>query len=181
MSAPPLLARLSSDEYSAPVYCRRDRHALAVFHQYASTAAARLQQTPARYCASRLGTAASLSAINAATKKPFYRVNATSTTDIDEANELFRGQHLVIDVQTHFVSRHRTALSGAAGVHHFIRQVAPELFSGLNLDTGLSLGEYLRCVFLESETSLAVLTSAPGTEETNMALRGNVWVNSAAV
>ncbi len=168
MPAPTLLARLSSDEYCAPVYCHRDRQALEVFHGSAATAAGQLNQTLAQYSASRLGTAASLFAINCAAKNHFYRVNASSGTDIDEANELFRGQSLVIDVQTHFVAGHRTALPGATGVHHFIRQIAPELFSGLNLKTDLSLGEYLRCVFLESETSLAVLTSAPGTEETNI-------------
>jgi predicted TIM-barrel fold metal-dependent hydrolase len=174
VSAPPLLGRLSSDEYHAPVYCRRDRHALEHFHLRAATAGARLAQTPAQYLASRLGTAASLLAINAATKTPFYRVTASSSSDVDEANELFRGQHLVIDVQTHFVARHRTALPGAVGVHHFIRQVAPELFPGLNLETDLSLAEYLRCVFLQSETSLAVLTSAPGTEETNILSNGEI-------
>ena len=38
----------------------------------------------------------------------------------------------------------------------------------MNPETDLSIGEFLRCVFLESETSLAVLTSAPGTEDINI-------------
>ncbi len=167
-ATPTLLARLSNDEYLAPLYCRRDFQALDTFDRYTATISRRLGQTPAQYNSSRLGTAASLCAINAAAGESFYRVKTSASADIDEANELFRGHSFVMDVQTHFVASHRTALSGAAAVHQFIRQVAPELFSELNPLTGLSLGEYLRCVFLESETSLAVLTSAPGTEATNI-------------
>ncbi len=165
---PGLLARLSSDEYRAPAYSGRDYQALDVLQRAATETARRLGQTLAAYYSSRLGTAASLHAINAAAGTPFYRVDAATTIDREQANECFQGRDLVIDVQTHFVANHRTGLAGAKGVHHFIRQVAPELFSGLNLDTDLSLGEYLRCIFLQSETCLAVLTSAPGTEETNI-------------
>ena len=165
---PSLLARLSSDEYRAPVYCKRDIQALEILRHCASTTAQRLNQTLGQYYASRLGTAASLSAINAAAGNSFYRISASASVDKEEAQEYFHRSDLVIDVQTHFVANHRTGLSGAKGVHQFIRQVAPDLFSGLNLETDLSIGEYLRCVFLESETSLAVLTSAPGTEDVNI-------------
>jgi hypothetical protein len=167
-SVPGLLSRLSSDEYSAPVYCKRDFQALDVLHRSASINARRLGQTLAQYYASRLGTVASLCAINAAAGQSFYRVSPSTGVDREEADDCFRRDELVIDVQTHFVANHRTGLAGAKGVHHFIRQVAPDLFAGLNLETDLSIGEYLRCVFLESETSLAVLTSAPGTEDINI-------------
>jgi hypothetical protein len=165
---PGLLARLSNDEYRAPAYCKRDVIALDVLLRSTTTIARRLGQNIAEYYSSRLGTAASLYAINAAAGKSFYRVNASMSFDREEANECFQRNDLVIDVQTHFVANHRTGLAGAKGVHHFIRQVAPDLFSGLNLETDLSIGEYLRCVFLQSETSLAVLTSAPGTEDINI-------------
>lgn len=168
LPVPSLLARLANDEYRAPAYCKRDLLALDVLQRSATAIARRLDQNLAEYYSSRLGTAASLCAINAAAGNLFYRVNASTSVDKDEANQCFHRNDLVIDVQTHFVANHRTGLAGAKGVHHFIRQIAPDLFSGLNLETDLSIGEYLRCIFLESETSLAVLTSAPGAEDINI-------------
>ena len=100
--------------------------------------------------------------------KRFFDVSESAGVDREEAREALHGRRPVIDVQTHFVAGHRSALPGARGVHQFIRQVAPELFSGLDVENDLSIGEFLRCVFLQSETSLAVLTSAPGTEDINI-------------
>jgi predicted TIM-barrel fold metal-dependent hydrolase len=168
LPVPSLLARLASDEYPAPVYRLRDLQALEILARSAAVSARRLGFTLAGYYASRMGTVASLCAINAAASQPFYRVSASASVDGEEADEILRSGSPVIDVQTHFVAGHRAGLAGARGIHHFIRHVAPEWFSGLDLQTDLSIGEFLRCVFLESETSLAVLTSAPGTEETNI-------------
>ena len=168
LAVPSLLARLSSDEYEPPAYRQCDLQALHLLARTAEGSARRLGITLGRYYASRVGTAASLSAINVAAGASFYRVSASSGIDSAEADELLRGRSPVIDVQTHFVAGHRAGLAGAKGIHHFIRHVAPEWFSGLDLQTDLSIGEFLRCVFLESETSVAVLTSAPGTEATNI-------------
>jgi predicted TIM-barrel fold metal-dependent hydrolase len=168
LPVPSVLARLASDEYAAPAYRQRDLQALEILARSAAVDARRLGRALGAYYASRMGTVASLAAINAAVGKPFYRVSASARIDGEEAEETLRGSGPVIDVQTHFVAGHRAGLAGARGIHHFIRQVAPEWFSGLDLATDLSIGEFLRCVFLESETSLAVLTAAPGTEETNI-------------
>ncbi len=168
LPVPSLLARLASDEYPAPAYRERDLHALELLSRRAASNARRLGCSLPGYYASRMGTVASLGAINAAAGQPFYRVSASAGIDGAEAAETLRGSSPVIDVQTHFVAGHRVGLAGARGIHHFIRHVAPDWFAGLDLQTDLSIGEFLRCVFLESETSLAVLTSAPGTEATNI-------------
>jgi len=168
LAVPSLLARLASDEYLAPAYRERDRHALGYLVESAATHARRLGQSLPAYYASRPGTLAALAAINAAAGETFYRVSPSARVDREEAEESLRADGPVIDVQTHFVAGHRAGLAGAEGVHQFIRQVAPDWFAGLDCETDLSIGEFLRCVFLESETSLAVLTSAPGTEATNI-------------
>lgn len=168
LSVPSLLARLSSDEYIAPVYSQRDKRALRWLNDNAPINARRLGLSIAEYYTSRMGTAAALSAINASTETPFYELSASASVDREEVTEHFRRSDLVIDVQTHFIANHRTGLAGATGVHNFIRQVAPDLFSGMNPETDLSIAEYLRSIFIESETSLAVLTSAPGTEDINI-------------
>ena len=41
----------------------------------------------------------------------------------------------------------------------------PEWWRGLEGDEAYSFGEYLRCVFVETETAVAVLSSSPGVEE----------------
>lgn len=163
-----LLADLSSDEYRPPRACRRDRLARALLAEAAGDSARRLGLPLSHYLGARPGTAASLQAINAASGERFYRMDRASSLEFDAAEADFGRSELVVDVQTHFVAGHRMALPGARAVHHFIRQVAPELFSGLHTGIDLSFAQYLRCVFLQSETTLAVLTSAPGTEDVNI-------------
>jgi len=168
LAVPSPLARLASEEYRAPAYRERDRRALGLLRAAASANARRLGQSLPAYYASRRGTLAALAAIDAAAGGSFYRVSASAGVDGEEADAVLRGGGPVIDVQTHFVASHRAGLAGAEGVQQFIRQVAPDWFAGLDCETDLSIGEFLRCVFLESETSLAVLTAAPGTEATNI-------------
>ena len=72
------------------------------------------------------------------------------------------GDEFVFDVQTHYVARERAGEPPAEAILAFIRSVAPERWRGLEGAAALSLVEFLRCVFLESETAVAVLTSAPG-------------------
>src|SRR5439155_16552963 len=62
----------------------------------------------------------------------------------------------------------RVDSAAAAGVLGFIQAVAPDRWRGLRDMAGFSLAEYLRYVYLESETAVAVLTSAPGDEATNV-------------
>ena len=70
---PGLLGRLSSDEYRAPGYRDQDLQALDRYRLGAATNAQRLNLDPAAYAASRLGTVASLAAINAAAGKALFR------------------------------------------------------------------------------------------------------------
>ncbi len=165
---PTILSRLASDEYYAPPYTRRDLHALSLLEERSEGIARSLNCSLDHYYHSRCGTVASLAAINAAAGKSFYQVSRSAEFDGDEVQESLAGNGFVIDVQTHYVADHRTHLSGAKGVNGFIRQVAPQWFSQLNPAVDLSLSEFLRCVFLQSETRVAVLTSAPGTEDVNI-------------
>jgi len=163
-----LLAGLSSDEYAPPFPSRRHRAAIELLDERAQHCARRRGVPLVHYLAGRLGTAATLSSINSASGSPFYRVGASAAEDPDEAALQLGGNGVVIDVQTHFVAGHRVGLPGTDGVLHFIRDVAPDLFSGLPGEIDLSFAEFLRCVFLQSETAVAVLTSAPGTDDINI-------------
>ncbi len=167
--APPTLLRpLHSDEYRAPPLGPRDRRALAWAEALATRGAARLGSDPAAYRAGRTGTAAALLAIDRASEGGFYDVSELATRDPDAAHAALGGDELVIDVQTHYVAPERARRPAAAAILAFIRGVAPQRFAELEGDAALSLVEYLRCIFLESETAVAVLTSAPGEGEHNI-------------
>ena len=158
------LQRRSNDEYFPLAYSERDRRAMVAVESRAQDVARRHRMSLSRYAESRMGTAAALRAIDEAWGGGFYAVTPEAETDPAAADAALGGGELVIDVQTHYIADRRAQTEGAAGVLAFIQTVAPDRWKGLNGAAGLTLAEYVRCVFLESETAVAVLTSAPGDE-----------------
>ena len=136
-----ILQRRASDEYTAAVPNERELAVEAAALDEAQTNAHHVAVEQPAYAASRLGTATSLRAIDAAAGGGFYDVPEDATTDRAAADEAFGGDGFVIDVQTHYVGRGRDDVAGAAGVLDFIRQAAPERFRGLDPKTSLSFAE----------------------------------------
>ena len=165
---PPLLRTRGTDEFRMPAPGAREREARARVQAAVASRAHRLGLPAARYLAARTGTAASLRAIDMAAGGGFYAVPPEAEDDADAADETFRVAGPVVDVQTHYVASARTRSRGMQGVLRFIREVAPERFAALDRDVSLGFAEYLRCVFLDSETAVAVLTAAPGDERDNI-------------
>lgn len=159
----------------------RARHAAVRLGEAAAASARRLSLAPEVYLRDRRGTAATLRAIDAAAGGGFYDVPAEAAEDADAAAEALGGDELVVDVQTHYVRLGRTRSAGARGVLGFIRDVAPERFRHLDPETSLSLAEYLRCVFVESETAVAVLTAAPGDDASNILPNPDIAATRALV
>jgi len=162
---PSLLQRRSSDEFAPLPWGRRDLRALAALDAAAPALSA---HGLARHFASRTGTAAALRALNEAWGGPYYDVPRAAAEDPDAAAEAFAGGGAVVDVQTHYVAQERADASGARAILDFIRSVAPDRWRGLDGAKSLSLAEYLRHVYLESETAVAVLTAAPGEDAHNI-------------
>ena len=158
----------SNDEYAPVPYSLRDLRAVHRTREESARAGSKVGATQRDYASSRLGTAAALRAIDDEWGGGFYRIPPEATTDRDAANEALGGDQLIIDVQTHYIAPHRAASQGAEGVLAFIEYVAPDRWKGLSGAHALDLAEYLRCVYLESETAVAVLTSAPGDEQRNV-------------
>jgi predicted TIM-barrel fold metal-dependent hydrolase len=165
---PPLLQRRGNDEYTPPADRPSDREARADTVERAEVTAHKRAEPLQRFLANRTGTAATLRAIDAAAGGGFYDVPAEAATSAEAAAETFDAAGPVIDVQTHFVASARAQGSGADGVLEFIRSIAPDRYRQLDRDRDLSFSEYLRCIFLESETALAVLTAAPGDDTRNI-------------
>ena len=83
--------------------------------------------------------------------------------DPEAACEVLGGDEVVIDVQTHYVADRDQ--STAPHLIEMYRYAMPEWWRGLEGYEAYSFGEYLRCVFVETETAVAVLSSSPGVEE----------------
>ncbi len=163
-----LLQPRSNDEYAPPPFTVRDQRAVVEARRIQAGAARRTGLSLSNYAADRRGTASALRAIDAAAGGGFYRIPEEATLDRAAADAALGGEQLVVDVQTHFVADHRREGRGARDVLGFIRSVAPDRFRDLDGAVSLSFAEYLRCVYLESETAVAVLTAAPGPDRHNI-------------
>jgi uncharacterized protein len=169
---PSLLRRLSTDEYDAPPYNDRQKAAVHATVQQSLDTVRRLRRPLADYWSSRLGTAAGLRALNQAFGVGCYEVPAAATIEQAAADEIFGGDEVVIDVQTHFMadrpSNHKLIPVQMSSYARW----GPDWWSGLDGMTFYGFAEYLRCIFLESETAVAVITAPPDDD-----LGGNFLTN----
>jgi hypothetical protein len=157
---PTFLQQLHTDEYDArPV---SDVVRAAVQHAYAMAeeSAARDQNG---FWNGRHGTAAGLIGLNEQFDGEFYAVPPEALEDPEAADEALGGDEVVIDVQTHYVADR----DQETGKHlpELYRNQKPSWWTGLDGHNSYSFAEYLRCVFLETENAVAVLSSSPGVGE----------------
>ena len=157
---PSFLQPLHTDEYSPRTPSKAVVEAVQRARGMAEGTAAGEEQG---FWSTRFGTAAGLLAVNEAAGQRFYEVAPEAVEDIAAAQESLGGDQVVIDVQTHYVADRDTN----TGQHlpEMYKKARPDWFKGLDDLTGYSFAEYLRCVFVETETSLAVLSSSPGVDE----------------
>ena len=91
----------------------------------------------------------------------------------DAAAAAFASDGPVIDVQTHWIADRPTLKDFERTVLGHYRGMAPDWWSGLDDVTAFSIAEYLRCVFVEAETALAVISAAPGNASGEMFLKND--------
>ena len=167
---PVFLRRLSNDEYLPPLQSAPVRRAVAQVRAEAPEAATRLSMSLGDYWSGRQGTAAALRAIDEAWGGGFYNIPTEAALDKHAADAALGGDQLVIDVQTHYNSDRPELVKLLEYLLHICDAVSYDRFKGLDKlvqaqnKLGYSFAEYLRCVFLESETAVAVLSAAPGAE-----------------
>ena len=173
-SRPPLVpmvfGRLSNDEYTPPPQPGPLRAAAARVRVQGPGSAARLSMSLGDYWSGRQGTAAALLAIDEAWGGGFYDIPKEATLDKAAADASLGGDQLVVDVQTHYHSNLRGYQQPPVFMGHYAEVVGPDRFKDLSKlirnqrEIGFSLVEFLRCVYLECETSVAVLSAGPGVE-----------------
>jgi hypothetical protein len=117
------------------------------------------------YLESRLGTAATLRALDDGAGGGFFDVPVEATRDRDVADAVLGpqpGDRGVVDVQTHLVDPSRFRGPGGDALGAFLRLVDPERWeSGVDA-AELSAARWAAAVFGGSETAVAVLTALPG-------------------
>jgi uncharacterized protein len=166
---PPLLQPRSSDEYVPLPPSPAQRRAAAGAGEASSRKAPRLSLTERDYLGERVGTAATLRAIDAAAGGGFYEIPADAESDAAAADTAFAGDGAaLVDVQTHLVRPSRITTSSARALFGFLRMVDPDRW-GSDIDSALlSAAEWAACVFGGSETAVALLTSTPGRADENV-------------
>ena len=173
-SRPPLVPmvfrRLSNGEYSPPAHPGPLRMSAARVRAEGPNSAAHLSMSLAEYWSGRQGTAAALLAIDKEWGGGFYDIPKEAALDRAAADEALGGGQLVVDVQTHYHSNLRHFHTPPDYMVSSMEAVAPERFKGLSKivgnqrQVGFSFLEFLRCVYLDSETAVAILSAGPGVE-----------------
>ncbi len=158
---PSILSRASTDEYDPPPYDDQQRQAVAGVVDTGPDAARRLSRPLGDYWSSRLGTAAGLRALNESFGVECYQVPVEATMEQAAADETLGGSQVVVDVQTHYMGD-RESMHRLSGFNReFYLALSPDWWTGLEGLSFYGFAEYLRCVFLQSETAVAVLTAPP--------------------
>ena len=168
---PMVFRRLTNGEYTPPPQPGPVRTAAARVRAGGPGSAARLSMPLGDYWSGRQGTAAALLAIDEAWGGGFYTIPEEAALDKAAADEALGGDQLVVDVQTHYHSNLRGFHTPPEYMARAMEAVAPDRFKGLSKlvhnqrEIGFSFVEFLQCVYLDCETSVAVLSAGPGVEE----------------
>ena len=161
---PLFLRRAGTDEFIPPPLDEGQRRAARSVGERGPLDAARVGRSLGDYWSSRLGTAAGLLAINAEAGCDYYEVPSLAATDQAAADAAFGGGEIVVDVHTHYMADREWLHTVADWQKEMYKVIGPEWWDGFEGMGFYSLEDYLRCVFLESETAVAVLTSPPADE-----------------
>ena len=154
---------VSSDEYTPPPQTSQQREAEKRLFAMADEIAPKHGWSRRRFFQSPMGMAAAFMALNAVYGCAF-------TTDEDEAADPDRAQaradsladQFIMDMHTHFL-RDDTRLEGFARFRQAVGQMGwnPELNAREQTVEDLKFANYRREMFLDSDTKLALISSAP--------------------
>jgi len=168
-----ILQPLSTDEYDAPPRTEVQRRAAHAASEAGVDAAERVGKPIRAYVPSQMGTAAGLVALNDAVGERYYEIPPEAGLDEGAAAEAFASDGRVIDVQTHWIADRPTLKDFQSNILRFYSMMAPDWWSGLDGVTAYDIAEYLRCVFVEAETALAVISCAPANANGEMFLKNH--------
>ncbi len=172
-AVPSILRPLSNDEYAPPPRTEVQKQAVDVTAEATVDASQRLSTTLRSYVASQRGTAAGLMSLNEATGQQFFELAPEAGLDDAAAQAAFASDGPVIDVQTHWIADRPSLKAFETNLMHIYKLMAPAWWDGFEGIAAYNIAQYLRCVFIEAETSLAVISAAPGNEDGEMFLKNH--------
>ena len=166
------LQRRSTEEYTPLPYSSFLRKVVARVRAESPERARRLSMSLPDYWSGRQGTAAALRAISEEAGGGFYNIPEEAALDLAAADEALGGDQLVVDLQGHYIAERPPGIAGwdfdiLLGISDI---VGADQFKDLGKlvrnqhKAGITLAEFLRLMYLESDTGVVVLTSAPGPE-----------------
>lgn len=162
LTLPAFLRRLHTDEFAPAPRDRRQQRVCLEVQAGVRGIADRRGEPPPVSAGSRQATALGLRALNREHGDEFYAVPEGATRSEAEAAEAFRGSGPVVDVQTHFLAPHSAAALPPEMLLDMYRALMPDWWTEMDDIVAWSFAEWVRNVFVESETALAVVTSGPG-------------------
>ncbi len=165
---PRFLTRCANDEFIPPPLNDVERRAARIAAEAGDSAVDRLNVRAEAYVESRRGIAAGLLAVNKANNEDFFLVPDEAAFDSAAADDALGGDELIIDVQTHYIAEREACEGSRELIRQMYPMYGPDWWGGLGENQLLDFAEYLRCVFTESETAVAVLSSPPGLSEERM-------------
>jgi predicted TIM-barrel fold metal-dependent hydrolase len=172
-AVPSILRPLSTDEYAAPPRTDVQQQAADVTAAESIDAAHRVRVPVRSYVESQRGTAAGLLSLNDAGGRQYFEVPPEAGLDDAAAGAAFASDGPVIDVQTHWIAQRPTLDEFRSNVSYAYRLMKPDWWDGIDGMVAYDIAEYLRCVFVEADTALAVISAAPGNEHGEMMLRND--------
>jgi predicted TIM-barrel fold metal-dependent hydrolase len=165
---PSFLTRCANDEFVPPPLNDVERTAAVLSARAIEEASERLRMSVTDFAESRQGIATGLLGINRANSEQFFDVPDEASLDSEAADDALGGDELIIDVQTHYIADRPAREFNRQLIQTLFPLYGPDWWDGLPAEAALDFVDYLRCVYLESDTAVAVLSSAPGVSDQRM-------------
>ncbi len=165
---PSFLTRCANDEFVPPPLNDVERAAARWSAEAIEAASERLRMSVVDFAESRQGLATGLLGVNRANGDQFFSVPEQASLDSAAADDALGGEELVIDVQTHYIANRPACEANRQLIHTVFPKYGPDWWDGLPDEAKLDFVDYLRCVYVESDTAVAVLSSAPGISDERM-------------
>jgi len=157
---------VSNGEFLPPEPNRRHRRAAQIALERAEAIARSRGVDRRRFLLGMGGLAVTLGALNLAAcgddgdEQPGGRFEVPTDADPDAVCAMLEGDEFIFDIQTHHVTAEGPWRENNAGMEAFIRQIHPGCDEADIVECA-SRYHYLQDIFLESDTTVAVLSDTP--------------------
>jgi len=156
---------VSNEEYLPLAQTAEQRRVAALIDDNARRSARRLGLTRREFLASSAGMASAFLGLNTVFG-PFFEIDPVEAIESAAADERKPSGQFIFDIQTHHVAAPRQFPS-LLGLRRAGRRWNPELAKDRGTMDELYLGNYIKEIFLDSDTTVAVISGIPSATDAN--------------